>query len=567
MDGNGGKRSGQAVGLGSVRWTKQTMNSKFLLCLALTLSGNLLVSRADELTNVDSQVVAEQGELCQLLAKASPGASHGNLSAAPRTGSEFSPYLSESENERLLDLLRNPDVAEVVTRDQALAALKQRQLDNSLPNLQHDALMDLVNRRWPHDAVVISFYRDAFGSRGETAISDLFSPLPGVWDDSLLEPVVQFIGKNAPDAATFYRADMPGRVSWIAIDDALEVLDRHYSVWATNDSVPRRLSAAVLTIFPSLTNASSLDPRPGDQMWCNAVRMLAETHDPAMIPVLRPFLKDYILAGDGALWRDQTPVRACDEAAFAIKRLLGDKDFPAWSYSNGVVHSARNSYPKWDEWDKKFAALENRLDSLANKKAKPGAGTAANNPAKPSQADAIVEEMRGLNMQPENPLFDDGSTNSVEQRREEIIRRLRLTGDEAAPALIRALKDPGVQMRRNADLVIFELAWGFDSKPMDMRTTIPALIRITADEDGTVRAWAALALGEIGADAKAAVPALIKLVRDRDEGCRNDACIALGDIGPAAKDALPVLRNALNDPSKDVRQFAKRAIGKIQIVE
>jgi HEAT repeat protein len=193
------------------------------------------------------------------------------------------------------------------------------------------------------------------------------------------------------------------------------------------------------------------------------------------------------------------------------------------------------------------------------------AGTATNRPAKP--AGAIVEEMRGLNMQPGNPTFDDGTINPKEQRREEIIAQLRLTGNEAGPALIRALKDSDVQMRRNADLVIFELAWGYDSKAMDMRRTIPVLIQATADTDGTVRAWAASALGEIGPDAKAAVPALIKLVRDPDEGCRNDACIALGDIGPAAKDALPALRNALNDPSKDVRQFAKRAISRVQIVQ
>jgi HEAT repeat protein len=193
------------------------------------------------------------------------------------------------------------------------------------------------------------------------------------------------------------------------------------------------------------------------------------------------------------------------------------------------------------------------------------AGMTTNRPVKLSQADKIVEEMRGFDMQRGNQIFDDGRTNPKEQRREEIIRQLRLTGTEAVPALVRALKDPDAQMRRNADLVVFELAWGYDSKPMDMRKAIPALIQATEDEDGTVRAWAASALGEIGPDAKAAVPALIKLVGDRDEGCRNDACIALGDIGPAAKDALPALREALNDPSKDVRQFAKRAIGKIQI--
>jgi HEAT repeats len=182
-------------------------------------------------------------------------------------------------------------------------------------------------------------------------------------------------------------------------------------------------------------------------------------------------------------------------------------------------------------------------------------------------AKIIVEEMRGLNMQPDNPTFDDGRINPKEQRREEIINQLRLTHEEAAPALIRALKDSDVQMRRNAELVIWWLAWGYDSKPMDMRTAIPALIQATTDEDGTVRAWAALTLGQMGPDAKAAIPALIKLVGNPDEGCRNDACIALGDIGPDAKNALPALRNALNDPGKDTRQFAKGAMKKIQVAE
>jgi vesicle coat complex subunit len=195
------------------------------------------------------------------------------------------------------------------------------------------------------------------------------------------------------------------------------------------------------------------------------------------------------------------------------------------------------------------------------------AGMATNRPVKHSQADKIVEEMRGFDMQRGNPIFDDGRINPKGQHREEIIRQLRLTGNEAVPALVHALKDPDVQMKRNAELVIFELAWGYDSKPMDMRKAIPALIQATEDEDGTVRAWATSALEEIGPDAKAAVPALTKIVDDRHEGCRNHACIALGDIGPAAKDVLPALRKALNDPSKDVRQFAKRAIRKIQIRE
>jgi HEAT repeat protein len=177
----------------------------------------------------------------------------------------------------------------------------------------------------------------------------------------------------------------------------------------------------------------------------------------------------------------------------------------------------------------------------------------------------IVEQMRGFNMQPGNPIMDDGKINSKEQQREMIIVKFRMIGKESIPALIHALQDPDVQMRRNAELVMIWLAGGYDGQPkMNIQEAIPALIKATVDGDSDVRAWAAQALAEIGPDVKDPVPALIKLVNDADEGPRNTSCMALGDIGPAAKDALPALRNALNDPSKDVRQFAKQAIEKIQ---
>jgi HEAT repeat protein len=177
----------------------------------------------------------------------------------------------------------------------------------------------------------------------------------------------------------------------------------------------------------------------------------------------------------------------------------------------------------------------------------------------------IVEQMRGVNMQLGNLTLDDGKINLKEQCKELIIEELRTNGKESVTALIQALKDSDVQMRRNAELVMISLAEGYDGQSkMDLREAVPALIKATEDADGGVRAWAAHALAEIGPDAKSAVPALIKLLKDSDEGCRNDSCMALGDIGPAASEALPGLQNALNDPSKDVRQFAKVAIEKIK---
>jgi hypothetical protein len=210
--------------------------------------------------------------------------------------------------------------------------------------------MDLVNQHWPHDPVLAAFYRDALTTQGEEAVSELWSPQPGVWDDSLLEPVVRLVERTD---------------SWIAMDRAIYALNQHYAVWAGNAVIPARLSKALLAKFPSLTNASVAGPRPGEQLWCNAVGLLAETHDRAMIAVLRPFLRDKVVAGDGSYWANEAPVRACDEAAVAIGDLLGEKEFAhsARTMAGTAYGKAHNSYPEWKEWDERIAELQKRLDA------------------------------------------------------------------------------------------------------------------------------------------------------------------------------------------------------------
>lgn len=153
----------------------------------------------------------------------------------------------------------------------------------------------------------------------------------------------------------------------------------------------------------------------------------------------------------------------------------------------------------------------------------------------------------------------------MEQRKSDILDKLRKTGEYGVLALARALEDPDVQLRRNVALAMFFLAAANDDKPkIDIRDALPDLITATTDTDAIVRAWAAQAISAIGPEAKEAVPALIRLLGDSEEGPRNDSCIALGSIGPAAKEALFALRKALNDPRTDVRRFAQSAIEKIE---
>jgi hypothetical protein len=344
------------------------MKFKIILSLALLLSGGFWTARADEPAPIQPSFAgnvhfeAQRKELCALLVKAGSNILLTNSAAGSQSQpGDFSPNLTELENAHLLQLLRDPKVAETMSRELAMAALKQRELEGSRPSFQYYALMDVLNRRWPHDPVVIAFCREALATRGREAIFELWSPLPGIWDDSLLEPVVRLIEKTAADSAA---------VRWFVIYDALDVLDRHYSAWATNTSIPPRLSKAVLMLFPSLANAARPSPKPGDQMWCNAVGMLAQTRDAGMIAVIRPFLKDEVVAGDGMVWIARgsgiQPLRACDETAVAIRKLLGDADSPDGGYgmSGGFVPKPGTSYPKWHEWDKKIGELQKRLDAL-----------------------------------------------------------------------------------------------------------------------------------------------------------------------------------------------------------
>jgi HEAT repeat protein len=184
-----------------------------------------------------------------------------------------------------------------------------------------------------------------------------------------------------------------------------------------------------------------------------------------------------------------------------------------------------------------------------------------------SQADEIVQELRGLPTPLQAEMRSDGSMVPTEQRRRELYGRLRELGDDAVFALARGLSDSDVQLRRNATLALNALGgtWFDRSQPkMDIRAALLALMVALDDTDTNVRAWSAQAIGQIGSDAAPAVPALIELLSNEDEGSRNGACIALRGIGRAATEALPALRRALSDPSADVRGFAKRAIERIE---
>jgi HEAT repeat protein len=92
---------------------------------------------------------------------------------------------------------------------------------------------------------------------------------------------------------------------------------------------------------------------------------------------------------------------------------------------------------------------------------------------------------------------------------------------------------------------------GRDPKPAvrDLaRPAVPDLIDALRDKDEEIRLWAAITLGELGANAAGAVEPLIESVRDEAHPVVILSAIqALGQIGPVASRALPVLAPMVDD--------------------
>lgn len=158
---------------------------------------------------------------------------------------------------------------------------------------------------------------------------------------------------------------------------------------------------------------------------------------------------------------------------------------------------------------------------------------------------------------------------AIESRRQQVYEQLHALGPASVHSLIRALRDPDPEMRRNVAVALDIVGGGWWHFPdggskLDLRPALPALLTALRDTDPGVRAWAAQGISDIGPAAATAVPRLRAMLQSPDAASRGSACSALGGIGLPARGALPGLRQALNDPSPEVRQAARDAIVSIE---
>ncbi|HMF15364.1 MAG TPA: HEAT repeat domain-containing protein, partial [Gemmataceae bacterium] len=130
---------------------------------------------------------------------------------------------------------------------------------------------------------------------------------------------------------------------------------------------------------------------------------------------------------------------------------------------------------------------------------------------------------------------------------------------DAVPVLVDALKekdDLGVPP------VIVKALTRFGS------AAVPALADALKSKEGRAQAYAAMALKQIGPDAKPAVAALIEVVKAHKEPAqlaKLNAIAALGRIGPGAKEAVPTLMEVTKEkpPTSASRLAAITALGQI----
>jgi hypothetical protein len=120
------------------------------------------------------------------------------------------------------------------------------------------------------------------------------------------------------------------------------------------------------------------------------------------------------------------------------------------------------------------------------------------------EAERKVEQLWGI---PLGMIWTVASTqvSDAETTQKILTKQLHGLGTEAVTMLSLALRDPDVQMRRNAALMLLDLAGGFslEARPaLRMPEILPMLMESQTDTDAIVRDWAGQAVRAIQAQGR-----------------------------------------------------------------
>jgi hypothetical protein len=249
-------------------------------------------------------------------------------------------------------LFRAPGVGDQVSLAELLAALRDRTggMDG------RDIITKQIADRFVADPRVQAYYLDRVLAKDGAAVEDLLR-YPALWHTEFLRPLVVM-------AAGGGERDVRSISINAAADSALAVLAAHRGDWSAD--VPARLSAGVLHRWPVLTRPPHELTEPQLRGgWQYGVSNLGLTGDPAVIPLLAPFLDVLEPLTDPGEWAfpatgpvyPGVPLRACDVALDAILTILGDDlnvDYRDAAPAAGVTtFPARVGHAEWREFQDK----------------------------------------------------------------------------------------------------------------------------------------------------------------------------------------------------------------------
>jgi HEAT repeat protein len=265
-------------------------------------------------------------------------------------------------------------------------------------------------------------------------------------------------------------------------------------------------------------------------------------------------------------------------AAYALADMgsAADSAVPDLCQALGEVNNRRRDQAKRQQ--KMQEVMRQRFPQMANRQA----STKANKKQDPPP-EALA--LRNLGSVAIPGLIEVLNHNQADVRLTGL-ETLAMLGAEAlgaAPDIAKLLTDVDPELRIKAaealaaigplakDTIPALLANMKDKKVEVQQATFRALMRIGAEDVpglmGTFRkinregGWAQpLPLKQFGPALRDAVKPLIKDLQAPDEGRRLSAALALGEIGMEAREAVPSLQNALRDSSLMVRQSAAMSI-------
>lgn len=137
---------------------------------------------------------------------------------------------------------------------------------------------------------------------------------------------------------------------------------------------------------------------------------------------------------------------------------------------------------------------------------------------------------------------------------------LESMGTDAAPA-VPALQD---LLKREGDMDMrYEIIKAIRRIGITADGTVPALVRLLADQDEPIPSAAVEALGKLAENSDEALDALIDAVQCQTRDVQLGAICALRELGPRARRGLPALKAVLDKPDQDLADFAGHAIDDI----